>query len=207
MTPIWCRLSDETEEALSHLPDTFGRAVGALHFLQYMGSHAGKPVLHIAYLRASLAEYAGMEDAFKSDLRAAGVADGHLRITDTGNTMLILTKELRNLQIHLVSREFRTWQRPYAMEPGGEPAGETTVHVIPRSDLDAMAKLENAKYYDPAELSAAIQWFDEAQCHWGITDVLLASIEGYAAAIVRHVQRLRPQLLVETPRTAGIWVG
>jgi hypothetical protein len=71
-------------------------------------------------------EYVAIEEVLSTDLVTRGLGEEPFRILDTGNAMLILLRELRHLQLHLVntilegtrkSAVLRTKNRDKEIEP------------------------------------------------------------------------------------------
>lgn len=146
-------------------------------------------------------EYAGMEEASRRDLRRLGRLDAAVRILDTRNAMLVVVRELRNLQVHVVQTGFdvahkqavlRTIARDLMADTlraiGNEEDSEMDITTIPRADIDQL--LDRApKCVESIDFQQATQWLDEAQSRWGIRDVVLASIEEYASILSRSFSK------------------
>ncbi|MBD2096911.1 hypothetical protein H6F90_17555 [Trichocoleus sp. FACHB-591] len=104
----------------------------------------------------------------------------------TENAMLILLRELRHLQLHVVTTIFSEEVRP-AIYAGQETT--LKIEIIPLTDLLGIKQLNNVikhKRYDAAELDAAINWLNEAQLNWGIGDVLHRGIQVYADLLINQ---------------------
>ncbi len=56
-------------------------------------------------------EYVAIEEVLPIDLVIRGLGEEPLRILDTDNAMLILLRELRHLQLHLVNTSFDSTSR------------------------------------------------------------------------------------------------
>ena len=191
-TPIFCCLRKETEDALRGLPRVYQRSVAALRFLQQMDnptlvSDEDREIMQVAYLRAALMEFVAMEEVLQRDLGERGFDEKQLKMEETENAMLILLRELRHLQLHIVTTTFARENRP-AVYGEGESRVEITfkISIVPSSDLHEIKQLKNAKRYDPAELDAAINWLNEAQLNWGIGDVLQRGIQAYADLVINR---------------------
>lgn len=196
-SPFFCSLKPSTELALKNLPNAYERAVAALRFCQNIGggkdalgvSEEHVRIMQVAYLRAALMEYVAIEEVLSIDLSMRDTGEEPLRIRNTGNAMLILLRELRHLQLHLLNTEFksssrfaftRTRSKVYEFET------EVAILTIPDADLLQLKTLRNAARFDEEELSKAIAWFSNAQSQWGIGDVMLSGIQTYADKIVQH---------------------
>jgi hypothetical protein len=187
-TPFFFSLEDVTDRRLRTLPNTYARCNAALRFMSWIG--AGAEVLHVrdeerdsmrvAYLRASLMEYVGMEEALRLD-----VGSGALNIPATRDAMLVVLRELRNVQIHLIGSALIAEKRPaISRYKGEEHTHELTALMIPRSDLNRLKDPRNASYCNRSDFHRAVDWLADAQERWGIADVVMRGIWRFAVAIV-----------------------
>jgi hypothetical protein len=146
-------------------------------------------IMQVAYLRAALMEYVAIEEVLSTDLVTRGLGEEPFRILDTGNAMLILLRELRHLQLHLVNTILEGTRKsavPRTKNRDKEIETELTVLTISRADLCQLKSLRNAARFDTDDLDAAISWFSRAQAQWGIGDAILAGIQVYASELVRR---------------------
>ena len=193
-SPFFYTLNRTTDARLRTLKATYARCNAALRFMSNIGASADHlhvraeevDGMHLAYLRASLMEYVGMEEALQIDL---GRGQSALRISETRNAMLVVLRELRNVQIHLVRSDLVSSKRSAVSRfDGQEQEHEITTHCIPKSDLARLIDGRTASYCHRDDLSRAVEWLAEAQEHWGISEVVMRGIWAYADAIVeRHV--------------------
>lgn len=196
-SPLFCTLEQSAEDALRQLPNAYERAIAALRFRQCIGGdanalrvsedHAG--IMQVAYLRAALMEYVAIEEVLPLDLAKRGFGEKPLRILDTGNAMLILLRELRHLQLHLVNTRFKSTSRAAVLRTRNkeeEFKTEVSILTIPIAELRQLKSLRNAARFDPNELDAAISWFSQAQSQWGIGDVVQSGIQIYTTEIVQR---------------------
>jgi len=190
-TSIFCNLDTTTEIELKEFPNVFQRATAAMRFCQYMGggivvNDNDRDLMRVACLRASLMEFAGMEEVLPLDLSQRGNSDEAFKIFETGNVLLILLKELRNLQLHLINTSFTREDREAVSYSSIIEPRYTSfpIHMIPMDDLLQLKNLKNAPKYDESQLKTAIEWLNDAQRHWGIRDVLQTGVESYARLIV-----------------------
>lgn len=196
-SPLFCALDPSTETALKRLSNAHERAVAALRFCQRIGGDKGAlgvsedhvRIMQVAYLRAALMEYVAIEEVLSIDLVERDLGEEPLKILDTGNAMLILLRELRHLQLHLVNTSFESSSRSaFLRTRSKEKEFETmlTILTIPTADLYELKTLRNAARFDPNEFDAAISWFTHAQGQWGIQDVIQSSVQTYADALVQR---------------------
>lgn len=189
-TPLFFTLDDQVDARLRTLPATYARCNSALRFMSNIGADSDHmhvraeeiASMRVAYLRASLMEFVGMEEALRIDLGRDQVP---LRISDTRSAMLVVLRELRNVQIHLIKTDLLSGKRSAVSRfRGEEHEHELTALTIPRLDLDRVKDARNAAYCHREDLERAVDWLAEAQEHWGIADVVMRGIWAYAEAIV-----------------------
>jgi hypothetical protein len=194
-SPVFCLLDAETDAALRALPNVHARAVAALRFRQNIAGDAEHlhvtsdhiPIMQVAYLRAALMEYVGMEEVLPIDLAARGRQEKPFRISDTHDAMLIVLRELRHVQLQLVNTVFEISSVTALFRPGSEEhRADLPVLTVPRADLMQLKALRNASRFDPSEWACAIEWFADAQAKWGVDDVVRAGVQRYADALIAH---------------------
>lgn len=189
-TPIFCSLKKETEEALRNLPRVYHRSVAALRFRQQISnpqsvSDEDKEIMKVAYLRAALMEFVAMEEVLRFDIEERGLNETPLKMADTECAMLILLRELRHLQLHLVTTSFSVERREAVYRDGEKEMGTIlTINLVPYEGLRQIKQLHNARRFAAYELDAAIEWLNKAQLNWGIDDVLQRGVQKYADALV-----------------------
>lgn len=194
-SPLFCALPRAMELALKSLPHVATRAIASLRFRQRMGrpqtgvSEDHAPVMEVAYLRAALMEYVAMEEVLPADLAARGKGEIPLKIVDTENAMLIILRELRHLQLHVVNSVFLSESKAAVLRGfGRELETEVTIETVPMEELMRIKELRNASRYDGAELDAAIEWFSRTQTQWGIGDVVQAGVQRYAELLIQEYE-------------------
>jgi len=143
--------------------------------------------MQVAYLRAALMEFVGIEEVLPLDLADRGRGETPLRIYDTQDAMLIMLREMRHVQLHLLNTSFES-AKMEAFYRFGEDTHQTqvTVLTVPKADLAEIRQLRNASRYDSADLALAIDWLAEAQAKWGIGDVVQAGVQRYADMLIAH---------------------
>jgi hypothetical protein len=197
-TPLFFSLDNDVDQRLRTLPGTYSRCNAALRFNSWVNASADSlgvreeelASMQVSCLRAALMEFAGMEEALGSDIDRLSPP---LRIRDTKNAMLVVLRELRNIQIHLVMTELLSTKRSGVFcWQEQEQQHELTALMIPRADLDKLKDSRNSSHYDRTDLSRAVDWLAQAQEHWGIHDVVRSGIWAYAKAVVdAHVPAMK----------------
>lgn len=189
-TPLFFSLDAHVDARLRTLPATYARCNSALRLMSNIGAGSDHmqvraeevESMRVAFLRASLMEFVGMEEALRIDLGRNQVP---LRISDTRSAMLVVLRELRNVQIHLINADLVSSKRSAVSNfHGDEQKHELTALTIPRLDLDRVKDVRSAAYCHRDDLERAVDWLAEAQEHWGIADVVMRGIWAYAKAIV-----------------------
>ena len=177
----WMSLPEHIESALKALASTHGRARGALHFAYGVWngySHYGVKERE-ANLRASLAEFVSMEEALKRDLLPS--MGRPILISSSSNPLLHVTRELRNLEIHLHSATLTSAQKNAMF------AGENVqIQIWVADDItEAQFKqLRNSKFYSNADIKRMLNWFNASQKEWGIADLIFRSVCEYGSNII-----------------------
>lgn len=186
-TPLFVSLDEGIDQRLRTLPDTYARCNAALRFnlwgplkADMLGVREEELVsMQAACFRASLMEFVGMEEALPSEVTSA------LHIRDTRNAMLVVLRELRNIQVHVTQSDFISTKRPAVLRWNQkEHEHELIALTIPQADLDRLRNKRKISHYDRADFERAIAWLERAQEHWGIHDVLLQGIWTYARFVV-----------------------
>jgi hypothetical protein len=143
--------------------------------------------MQVAYLRAALMEFVGMEEVLPLDLAERGRGESPLRIYDTHDAMLIMLREMRHVQLHLLNTSFDTTEMDAFFRFGEEThSTQVTVLTVPKADLAQIKRLRNASRFDSVDLNRAIDWLAEAEAKWGIGDVVQSGVQCYADMLIAH---------------------
>jgi nucleoside-triphosphatase THEP1 len=116
-------------------------------------------IMQVAYLRAAFMEYVAIEEVWPIELVTRGLGKESLRILDSDNAMLILLRELRHLQLHLVNTSFDSTSRSVVLRTiknVSEFETAVTILTIPTADLRQLKTLRNAACFDPEELERVV---------------------------------------------------
>jgi hypothetical protein len=186
---VFTVLPPAVQSALSQLPETLGRAEAAVHFVYRMHSlgvleqtRSSAPLsLREAYFGAALSEFCSMDETLPRDLAAKGVADTALRITDLHNPLLHVMRELRHLNVHLISSTLSRASRPAIWH---DQKFDYEMWLVTNLDGPTFRTLHNAVRYAPADIQALINWFNREQAEWGADHLLFLAICAYSEAIV-----------------------
>jgi hypothetical protein len=188
-------LPTEIEKAIEALPETSARFEGAIKFCWYISAtpevlYADEPKatrIREAFLRASLAEYVSVEDTLRRDLVKVGIKAQSIKITDLPNPLLHLMRELRNLEIHLTSSKLSKADKDVTVIIfDAEHQSQTTVWTVNDLTVQKFQELRYARNrYTKEEIEKMVNWFNEAQYDWGVSDLLFRAIVEWASAIVK----------------------
>jgi hypothetical protein len=192
-TPTFMCLPQELEEAMRIFPETAERMEGALMFCGQMRGCSPEKISHAAtragrYFRAALAEYASIEESFNRE-RPAGTPKFELH--DTENPLPHIFKQLRHLQIHLVTNEMAGRKISLVLKnvPGAEPV-EFTIWMIKDlseaqlNSLDAFKIKKNKQHYTATQAAEIVNWINTRQTDFGIHDLIYRGVVEAAERIV-----------------------
>jgi hypothetical protein len=191
-------LDPDIQQALRAFHQTYDRAWGAMHFCYNIAGTEGTlratkenfVRAREAHLRASLAEFASMEDALERDAHAAGTSLPLLRMRDLSDPLLHIIRELRNFEIHLHSSRLSSHDITAVMS-GSYPREWSETVTKPAwciQDLTPgdFANLRNARRYVPADVVHMLAWFNAAQKTWGIQELVRLAIIRYCRVIMGY---------------------
>ena len=189
-TPVWVCLRPEIESKLESFPNVLERAKAAMKFRQLMGggipvAETDKQLMQAACLRASLMDFVGMEEVLALDLMNLDPQLKVITMMDTRNALLILLRELRHLNLHLINTNFERHDRAAVGYFGELRINQTlSIQTIPKSDIEKLRTLQNAKRFETSSYDRGIDWLLNAQNQWGIGDVVDSGIHQYARIII-----------------------
>jgi hypothetical protein len=189
---LFFSLPAKVDSRLALLRTTYSRCNAALRFAANIGGDASSlhvsdsevPAMRVAYLRAALMEYVGMEEVLPIDLRGLPGHGTPTTIWSTENPMLILVRELRNIQLHLVNSELIPEEKEAYFK--AEPERMFKIHVqrVAEADLDKLTISKNARCFDSDDFARGVAWLKSAQLRWGIEEIVIESIWEFARRIV-----------------------
>lgn len=190
------RIDPDLDEPLSRLPQTYARAVAAIRFSHLLDYAEHDLALREAYLRAALAEYVSMEDTLVRDLRALKIHRDPIRSCDSGNPLLHIIRELRNLEVHLRSSKMAASKTKalYKHHNDGEDYHEIELDVwwIEPIQPREFHELHNSKHYHAHDIAQMLDWFNNGQKIWGVDELVRLATNAYAREIVREFGLLLP---------------
>lgn len=202
MSKFFVRLDREVSEAIAGFPQTAERALCATHFcwrISFRDDRASDTAVALrqGYMRASLAEFVGMEEALARDLHRLAIPAKPIKANSGRRPLLHIIRELRNFEIHLHSSPL-TEQRQQAIWPAprkGEEINYVDHHSWIIDDLteNEFSKLKNAKYYRIDDIRRLVAWFKSAQRKWGVHDLILRAIETFCNDIISRYSVYLPK--------------
>lgn len=177
-TPAWYSFRERERTELSRqLPDTLERLEGALHFAFELTNVAERDLARARlFFRAALAEYSSIEDISKRERPSL-----RFELRATGWPLPHILKVLRNLHVHLKSVEFRHSHQSLEFR-GTRNTDPVDVVKWCVSDLSADDLLKVRAFqgsrpeYTKDQAEQLVAWFDDAQEHFGIPDLLWRAV-------------------------------
>lgn len=154
-------------------------------------------VLRQGFMRASLAEFVGMEEALKRDLPRLAIPAAPIKANDGNRPLLHIIRELRNFELHLHSSPLTRqitqvlWPGPMDAKEEGTPF-EYQGWIIDDLTESQFRLLNNARHYRGDDIRQLVAWFNSAQREWGIHDLILRAIETFCIDIISHYAAYLP---------------
>jgi len=174
---VFLGVDDEIRPILERFPAILERVQNVIHFISQIGAHDVRENV-CGYIRATLAEMVSIEDAQKDIVSAVQL------MTTSGNPLLCVVRELRNVEIHLSSVTLSSRNQPYLWgdiaKPGDATEVDIQIHWIDNIDIESFRKLRYYEKYDDSAFKVALSWFDKNQRCWGIGELLYRAISEYA---------------------------
>lgn len=200
-TKALVQLDTPVADAMRNFPLTAERALCAVHFCGRISSEMNyinveTIVLRRGYMRASLAEFVGMEEALKRDLLQRQIAAAPIQANSGTRPLLHIIRELRNFELHLHSSPLTDqireviWAGPSSTGTG--MPFEYQGWIIDDLTERQFRQLRNAKHYRDDDIRQLIAWFNVAQREWGIHDLLLRAIETFCSDIISNYASYLP---------------
>ncbi|MDD2997555.1 MAG: hypothetical protein PHV05_00760, partial [Candidatus Riflebacteria bacterium] len=154
--PLIFSLPDHIVNAFSDLEDTHNRARCAIYFALQISKNSTQ-IFREGYFRAALTEFVSMDETSKKELGKIK----HRSLISSQNPLLHIMKQLRDLQIHLVSNHLDSSTHTISFH--GTDYQLQKWHIQKELTLDDFANLNNRKFYKDYDLRQVISWFNETQ--------------------------------------------
>ena len=186
-TKVCIQLDDSVIEAIAKFPQAAERALCAAHFCGGIVASGKSLALRQGFMRASLAEFVGMEESLARDLLQLGIPAQPIKANASKRPLLHVIRELRNFELHLHSSPLtiQTRQAVYPAPRDSEPENLVDYQSWIIDDLTErqFLTLRNAKHYRNDDVPRLVEWFNAAQRAWGIHDVILRAVETFCLDI------------------------
>jgi hypothetical protein len=191
--PFFISLDSKLQSSIAKLPETAARSDAALRFCWYVSQgnqqlHAEEPRatrLREAFLRACLTEYRAMDEVLPRDLAALCIQASPLKINQLKNPLLHLMKELRNFEIHLATSSLLSAEiNVVAKWQDKEIEHKSSIWVTDPLTVTKFKQLKNSRYYLDADITAMVNWFNQAQQEWGVHHLAFLAIKMYCEELV-----------------------
>ena len=184
-------LENDLIDGMSRFPETTERAKSAVRFLSgehgSYGTEHEKARSHEAYLRAALAEFVSMEETLPRDLARANIIGAPIRLTNSPNPLLHIVRELRHLEIHQRTSLMSHFSIKALWGEARKPIDFQVWYIDPIT-VPAFKRLRNAKYYSDADIADMLNWFEDAQKQWGISEIVLRAIKEFCKLIIKQYE-------------------
>jgi len=183
---VFTRIDPAVFAAMSPLREVLERVKGCVHFSHRMKADFAHRLTPTAdevdsrrkYLRATLSEYASMEDAAKIDFASLGKPLPP-RMRSLTDPRIHVVRLLRHANIHLAATPLSHSHRG-AVWRGPDGEHEFQYLVVTAEDVASSVRRTNeAKAYASSDLLEMIRWLECEQQEWGIGHVVLRSAETY----------------------------
>jgi hypothetical protein len=200
-TKMLIQLDTAVSGAIGRFPQTTERALCATHFSGLMCSEVRSAqydhlTLRQGYMRASLAEFVGMEESLQRDLSRLGIEANPLKANTGTRPLLHIIRELRNFELHLHSSPLTKQSRQALWLPLGDSDEERSIEyqgwIIDDLTESQFRQLRNARHYQDDDIRRLVAWFNAAQREWGVHDLILRAIETFCMDIISHYAAYLP---------------
>lgn len=178
--PLIFSLPDHIVKAFSDLEDTHNRARCAIYFALQISKNSTQ-IFREGYFRAALTEFVSMDETSKKELGKTK----HRSLISSQNPLLHIIKQLRDLQIHLVSNHLDSSTHTISFH--GTDYQLQKWHIQKELTLDDFAELNNRKFYKDADLRQVISWFNETQKLYGVHVLIRQAVIMYAEELMQGV--------------------
>ena len=189
---VWTDIPEKTKKSLKHVPEILDRILNSLRFIYLISEDQCPKRLRCARVRAALTELLSIED-----VQAKMVTNGILlkvhKMNETGHPLLCIVRELRNYELHISSMEIGMEKKDYLMgspDPSkGKLISDVPMFYINNISLSEFKKeVRNYKSYNGEQFDYALNWFNDIQKEWGISEILLRAVLQYSSELVSHFQ-------------------
>lgn len=187
---VFLQLEDTVAQQLLEWPELHNRIDNSLRFAcMVAGDHEN--FFRGALVRATLTELVSLEDVQRALHSAQKLKRNAVKLNSSGNPLLCVARELRNLEVHIststIAHERRDLLWGHPDNPDEARKVNWAVHWIDNLHLNAFKQLRFFSKYEQSEFDAALSWFDQSQRSWGIVELLYRCISIYAGELVgRH---------------------
>lgn len=163
---------------LQHYPNTYDRALSALYFaLQIVKESTSTIKLREGHMRAAIAEYVSMEETIDVDTKKTGF----YKIVNSKNPLLHIVKQLRNMQIHILTSKLASATESVTYCGHEFEMQFWSVQAITQKDFDKLRYKDRYLLADKVEM---IEWFNKNQLELGIQEIILQAVLFYSRELV-----------------------
>ena len=181
---VFLTLEDSIKKSLGGEPEILDRIENSLEFIRKIGgANRNEDRFQCALIRAALTELVSIEDIQRT-------RDNH-RPNTSRHPLLCVVRELRNVQIHVLSAIIDDEKRRLCWGDFANPEEATavnwTIRWIDNISIGDFEHLWKRKKYTRDDFVQALSWFDDNQRNWGIEEVLFRAISQYGREMANHL--------------------
>lgn len=176
---VFLTIPDEVRESLKGYPEILDRFMNSLGFVCRISGEYPDP-FRCALIRAALTELVSIEDVQDTLVKNGSLGKKRL-MNDSGHPLLCVVRELRNYEIHISSMELDMEKKDFMWGDVHKPSQATPVfgkkiYYVNNISLCEFKKLRNYKSYNEKQFECALNWLNQTQIEWGITEMLYRAI-------------------------------
>jgi hypothetical protein len=194
----WFTLDERLTERVGKLHRAAERLQNSIKFMWFSDSSneiarcaaAEMERLRSGFLRAALAELVSTEEIIRLDLADLGRSDPVLKMNDTPLPHLHFVRELRHHELHLCHSRLSEFSRDLLWGDASKPSDAKpltvsmwTLEGITSKSFGELRSVKKYGLYSAVEISAMVDWFNANQARWGVHEILLRVVTGYAEAL------------------------
>lgn len=191
-------------EGLKSFNEIYDRFCSAIYMASMISEKAGKYIItsntqHCAYVRATLTEFASIEECIQQLFPELAVTGYKLHMSN--NPAFHFLKLLRNYNIHL--SESTLAEKAINVALASEPDTEYDLQVFYIDNLKAeeILKLRTAKHYTKDEIIEFIRYFEESQHKFGVSNLLINIVVQYSEYISKSLTSGSSSLCLDAQTT------
>lgn len=138
-----------------------------------------------------MGELVSLEEIQKRCKLKYGLTKGPYTLKQDRHPLLIIFKEMRNLEFHLSTNTVSKISKDLVWGNKKEPEKATPICMsfsyIDNLSMDTFIKLDGfLKKYEFVSFEKALEWFDASQKEWGIQEMIFRGLNLYVEKLILH---------------------